>query len=113
VARGRSRSLGPDARPVAVPDDVDDLRHVKARGRVTLPITVDWSGERPVVYDLGDQRDRRRVYELVLREGNDDDVRRYIDVDVLVEEWHALVLPPRVRRAWAAWFLRRRGLDLI
>jgi hypothetical protein len=41
VAPGRSRSLGPDARPVAVPDDVDDPRHTKARGRVSLPVTID------------------------------------------------------------------------
>lgn len=109
---GRSSSLGPDARPVAVPDDVEDPRHAKAAGRVQLPATVDWSGDAPLTYDLDDVRERRRVYEQVLREGSDEDVRRFIEVEVLRADWDALVLPPRVRRAWAEWFRRRRGIDL-
>jgi hypothetical protein len=103
--------VGPDARPVAVPDDVDDPRHCKAHGRVELPIHVRWSG-KPVTYDLDQPMERNRVYEQVLREGGDDDVRRFIDVDVLAEQWDVLVLPPRVRRAWARWFRRHRGLEL-
>lgn len=106
---GRSRSLGPDARPVAVPDDVDDPRLVKAGGLVHLPLWVEWSGEDPLTYDLDDPVDRDRVYEIVLREGTDDDVRRFIDVGVLADRWDLLVLPPRVRRAWTDWF-RRRGI---
>lgn len=109
---GRSRSLGPDARPVAVPDDVDAPCHPKATGRVRLPATVEWSGEAPLTYDLDNVRERRRVYEEVLREGGDDDVRRYIDVEVLLADWDALVVPPRVRRAWADWFRHHRGIDL-
>lgn len=109
---GRSRSLGPDARPVAVPDDVDDPRHAKASGVVQLPASVDWSGDAPQAYDLGNVRERRRVYEQVLREGDDDDdVRTFIDVDVLRADWEGLVLP-RVRRAWADWFRRHRGVEL-
>jgi hypothetical protein len=109
---GRSRSLGPDARPVAVPDDVDDARHRKASGKVQLPAWIDWSGDKPLVYDLGNSRERNRVYEQVLREGTDDDVRRYIDVDVLLAQWDVLVLPPRVRREWSEWFRHHRGVDL-
>lgn len=108
---GRSRSVGPDARPVAVPDDVDDSRHAKAGGHVELPIWIRWSGE-PITYDLDDPVERNRVYEQVLREGTDDDVRRFIDVDVLAREWDSLVLPPRVRRPWITWFRRHRGVEL-
>ena len=61
---------------------------------------------------LRDRRQRARVYEQVLREGNDDDVRLYIDVDLLLEVWDELFLPRPVRAAWAGWFARHRGLQL-
>ena len=99
----RSASLGPGARPVAVPDDVDSPAIEKADGVVELPLRVRWSGP-PKKYDLDDRGDRLRVYEQVLREGNDDDIRRYIDVEELRRLWHELVLPSHVRRTWVAWF---------
>lgn len=105
------RTVGTDPRPVAVPDDVDDPRHEKATGIVRLPSNVRWSGP-PKRYDLDDPIDRARVYEQVLREGTDDDVRRFIDVDELETLWDTLVVPARVRAAWAAWFRRHRGVDL-
>lgn len=110
MATGRPSSLGPAARPVAVPDDVDHSRWRKATGRVELPPHVRWSGA-PKVYDLDDQIDRNRVYEQVLREGTDDDVRHFIDTDTLAAAWDSLVLPARVRAAWSDWF-RRRGVEL-
>lgn len=105
------RTMGPDPRPVAVPDDVDDPRHEKASGVVQLPSNVRWSGP-PKTYDLDDPIDRARVYEQVLREGTEDDVRHFIDVDVLEKLWDTLVVPARVRVAWAAWFRRHRSVDL-
>jgi len=48
----------------------------------------------------------------VLREGTEDDVRRYVDADQQLELWDQLVLPPAVRRAWADWFRRRRHVGL-
>ena len=107
----RSTTLGPDVRPVAVPDDVDDPSIAKATGTVELPLRVRWSG-RPRQYDLDDPAQRARLYEQVLSEGTDDDIRRFIDVDVLAGTWEQLVLPHRVRVAWAEWFRRRRQLDL-
>src|SRR3954467_303391 len=101
------RSVGTAPRPVAVPDDVDDPRHVKASGVVRLPSNVRWSGP-PKTYDLDDPVDRARLYEQVLREGTDDDVRRFIDVDVLEALWDTIVVPARVRVAWARWFRRHR-----
>jgi hypothetical protein len=105
-----SRSLRTDPRPVAVPDDVDDPRHVKASGVVQLPSNIRWSGP-PKTYDLDDPVDRARVYEQVLREGTDDDVRAFIDVDVLEQLWDTIVVPARVRKAWASWYRRHRGID--
>ena len=78
IAAGRSGSLGPDGRPVAVPDDVDDPRHDKASGRVELAIWIRWSGD-PVTYDLDDPVQRSRAYEQILREGNVEDIRRYLE----------------------------------
>jgi hypothetical protein len=107
MAQTRTSNLGPAARPVAVPDDLDDRSLPKASGRVELPLHVRWSG--PVVtYDLDDRSDRARVYEQVLREGTEDDVRFYVDADRLLDLWDELVLPPSVRQAWAGWIESRR-----
>ena len=81
---------------------------LKASGVVELPFHVRWS-DPSITYDLGQRADRIRVYEQVLREGTEDDVRFYIDVDELVGLVDELVLPPTVRRAWADWLLRQRG----
>jgi hypothetical protein len=78
-------------------------RSRRRAGIVQLPLHVRWSGA-PKTYDLARRGDRLRVYEQVLREGNEDDVRRYIDVNELLRLWDELVLPPHVRRAWATWF---------
>lgn len=100
-----------EARPVAVPEDLDKAAARRASGTVTLPRNVRWSGPDKA-YDLDDPADRNRVYEQVLREGTDDDVRRFVDPDVLEAAWDDLVLPARVRAAWADWFRRHRGVDL-
>ncbi|MGH9064471.1 MAG: hypothetical protein ACRD0L_10965 [Acidimicrobiales bacterium] len=73
-----------------------------------------------MVYDLEQPEDRARVYEQVLREGTEDDVRLYVDADELLDMWDRLALPPRVRHAWAALFehhrdvarWKERGLEL-
>jgi hypothetical protein len=99
-----------ETRPVSIPDDVDDPSIEKATGVVELPLRVRWSYPRRT-YDLDNVQQLRLVYEQVLSEGTDEDVRRFIDVDKLHAHWDALVLPPRVRRAWAEWFRRRRGVE--
>ncbi len=55
-----------------------------------------------MTYDLDERADRARVYEQVLREGTEDDVRFYVDPDQLLDLFDKLVLPPTVRQAWAA-----------
>jgi hypothetical protein len=71
---------------VAVPADIDDSRLEKASGVVELPQRVSWSGP-PIQWDLADRRQRAGVYEIVLSEGTDDDVRRFIEVDQLLDLW--------------------------
>lgn len=107
VAHTRTSRLGPSARPVAVPEDLDDPSLRKASGQVELPFHVRWSGP-PITYDLNDRADRARVYKQVLREGTESDIRYYVDAGQLYELFDELVLPPPVRRAWEGW-LRRHG----
>jgi hypothetical protein len=86
-------------RPFVVPGSLEELDGPTMDGRVRLPTHVDWSVGR--VYDLADPIDRRRVYELVLREGDLDDLRRYVDAELLVDQFDELVLPDEIRTAWA------------
>ena len=44
MAQTRTSNLGPAARPVSVPDDLEDRSLPKANGRVELPLNVRWSG---------------------------------------------------------------------
>ncbi|MEX1004474.1 MAG: hypothetical protein WD156_03795 [Acidimicrobiia bacterium] len=95
----------------AVPDDLDIAEVEKVSGVVELPLHIRWSGP-PRRYDLTDRQQRARAYEQVLREGNEDDIRRFIRADELIDLWDELVLPRHVRRAWADWLKRRRGVSL-
>jgi hypothetical protein len=95
----------------AVPEDVAAPGVEKATGVIVLPLHIAWSGP-PRSFDLSDRRQRARVYEQVLREGNHDDVRYFVDVDELLDLWDELFLPRRVRLAWADWFRRHRGIEI-
>lgn len=90
------------SRPVAIPEDVDDPSIAKESGRVELPRNVRWSPPFRS-YDLADPVDRLSVYAQVMTEGNEDDVRRFIDPAEVVRLWDELVLAPHVREAWESW----------
>ncbi|MCL6614274.1 MAG: hypothetical protein K6U03_06640 [Firmicutes bacterium] len=72
------------------------------RGTVRLPLHLKWSEPRD--YDLTDPAQRKRVYEIVLREGRAEDIRRYIDPAELRRVWDDLYLPENVRAAWEDYF---------
>lgn len=99
------------SRPVALPDDLDQPGLAKAKGTITLPLNVLWSGPKRT-WDLSDRRQRIQVYEMVLAEGTVDDVRHFVDVDELIGLWPDLWLAPHVRAAWADHLHRLRGLRL-
>lgn len=86
---------------ILVPRELPRLALDRAFARVQLPVHLDWSSERRT-YDLSDRSDRRRVYELVLREGTPQDVLRFVDGALLVDLWDELALPDEVRAAWRA-----------
>lgn len=105
VEAGPTRRTGREsatARPVAIPNDLDETNSEKAEGTVELPLHIRWSGPERT-YDLRKRRDRARVYEQVLREGDEDDVRRFVRTDNLIDLWGELVLPDNVRAAWERW----------
>lgn len=110
-ARTRSALLGPAARPVPIPEDIDAPDVEKAEGVVELPLRVRRSGPARV-YDLTNRADRARLYEFVLAEGTVDDVRRYVRLDQVVELWPELVLPRHVRQAWSNWLAARRHITV-
>ena len=99
-----SAQLGPRrggwSRPVSVPEDLDLLRGGLA-GEVRLPLGLYSSGQGPDrVFDLGEEAQRIELYEIVLTNGAEYDVCRYVDRHELVRLWARLWLPDHVRRAW-------------
>lgn len=86
-------------RPIHVPAALPRLPLQRALATVELPLHLNWT-ERGRRYDLGDRRQRARVYEIVLREGGPQDVLAYIDAALLVDLWSELVIPRAVRAAW-------------
>ena len=87
-------------RPVSVPADLACLRGPLS-GRVRLPLSLYSSGRGPDrVFDLGDERERIELYEVVLTEGTEDEVCRYVDHEELQRLWPRLWLPQHVRQAW-------------
>lgn len=85
-----------------MPRSLDELRGPTSRV-VRLPLRIYWSGPAPesVQWDMSQPERRARLYEIVLREGDLDDVRRLVDGGELVRLWDELYLPARLRDAWA------------
>lgn len=88
-------------RDVELPASLDELRG-PTRGVVRLPLRIYWSGPDPeaVEWEVDTARGRCSLYEVVLREGGLDDVRRLVDGATLVELWGELYLPAWLHAAW-------------
>ena len=103
VAGGRGRG-----RVVRVPTRLPQLPVGQALASVELPLTLNWS-QPGRVFRLSERGDRARVYELVLSEGAEADVLRYVDGALLVDLWDELVLSRVVRAAWSPLIDQVRG----
>lgn len=90
---------GARGEPFVVPDRLWRLDAADALATVTLPRHLHWSGPSRA-FLLRDRRDRARVYEVVLREGEPADLLAFIDGAFLVDLWDDLLLPASIRRAW-------------
>jgi len=86
-------------RTTAVPSVLPRLPAEQALAVVSLPLHLSWSGPSRTL-DLTDRSSRARVYEIVLREGTQDDILAYVDGALLFDLWPELVLPRDIRAAW-------------
>jgi hypothetical protein len=85
-------------RPYLLPGTLGELTG-PVTGVIQLPLRLDWS-ER-TEFHLDDLAERNVMYERVIREATRvDDLRSYLNEDVLRQVWGGLFLPARVRRSW-------------
>jgi hypothetical protein len=85
-------------RPYLLPETLGELTG-PVTGVIQLPLRLDWS-ER-TEFHLDDPAERNVMYERVIREATRvDDLRSYLNEDVLRQVWGGLFLPARVRRSW-------------
>jgi hypothetical protein len=95
--------VGPAARPVAIPEQFLSRGIAQIRGEVFLPLHIWWS-EPQRSFDLDNRQHLIRAYGLVLAEGTEADVLRFIDPGVLLSIWNELLIPRHVQQAWEAAF---------
>lgn len=98
-------------RPYAVPSRLWRLSADDALACFEPGIHLWWSGPTRTL-DLAHRAQRRRAYEIVLREGGPDDIERVVDGVLLCEAWPDLVLPSELRSAWQPLIDEAVGRDL-
>ena len=80
--------------------DLADLRGPTS-GWVELPHRLIWLPAPSRRFNLDDEYDRIKVYEIVLREAvQHAELNTWLDADTLRRLWPELYLPRGVRRAW-------------
>lgn len=67
-----------------------------------MPLHLYWSDDKDE-FDLTDETERNLLYRIVLAEGTDEDVRRYLHQPTLLDIWDELWVSPAVHEAWDAW----------
>jgi hypothetical protein len=88
------------SRPAVVVTSLDALAGPR-HGVVELPIRLMWNPDRR--FDLDDPDELRWMYENVLREAvSPEEIRRWVNADLLARVWPDLNLPHGVRMAWEA-----------
>jgi hypothetical protein len=86
--------FGPASR---LPGRMDELRG-PAKGVLMLPMHLSWPGMREC--DVTDDRTRRSMYGMLLSQGTRNDIVRFVNAALLVEDWPAIAdsLDPKLRR---------------
>ena len=89
-------------RPYLLPETLGELAG-PLTGVVLLPLRLDWS-ER-TEFRIDDLAERNVMYERVIREATRaEDLRSYLNEQVLRQVWNQLFLPARARRTWEERF---------
>lgn len=89
-------------RPIPVVRDLGDLNG-PASGVVRLPHRLDWSPDPE--YDLAEPDQVVWMYSYVLGTAvREDDLREFLDSQMLRRLWPVLSLAPQVREAWESHF---------
>jgi hypothetical protein len=83
-----------------LPEDLEDLRG-PVDGSVRLPLRTYSSGAGPDrVFDLDNETERIELYQIVLADGNVEDIGGYLNHSELIRLWTRLWLPEHVRQTW-------------
>ncbi len=100
-----------DLRPCAVPSRLWRLPNSEALRPVEAGVHLWWSGPRRT-FELADRSQRLRLYEIDLREGRPVDIEGIVDGLLLCDAWSDLVLPAKLRGAWAPLIVTPGGLTV-
>lgn len=86
-----------------LPRSLDDLTGPD-HGTVHLPLHIAWSGL--TAFDVDRPPLRASMYHIVLTEGLREDLRAYLNRQLLVEQWPLLrtILSTPIRNAWESAF---------
>jgi hypothetical protein len=91
-----------EGRPYLLPETLGELAG-PLTGVVQLPLRLDWSEQTE--FRLDDPAERNVMYERVIREATrSEDLRSYLNDQVLRQVWRQLFLPAPARRAWEVRF---------
>ncbi|KAB8193804.1 hypothetical protein FH608_021665 [Nonomuraea phyllanthi] len=89
-----------------VPTDLRELTG-PTTGVLELPTRLDWSEQR--LYDLSHKSHVGLMYERVIREATQlDELRAYLNHEMLVRIWPYLYLPIEARYTWETHFPKLR-----
>jgi transcriptional regulator with XRE-family HTH domain len=89
---------GTGRKTFAVPSALPSLPPAQALAHMELPHHLAWSGH--TMFRLTDRHERCRAYEILLTEGNPDDIETVVDGALLVDCWDELHLRNDIRAAW-------------
>jgi hypothetical protein len=85
-----------------LPSRLEELRG-PVKGTIVLPRHLSWPGMRE--FDVSDDSTRRSMYGIVLTQGRRNDVARFLNARLLIQDWPLIrnSLDPKLRR----WCERR------